>query len=117
MRQEKEAELKKLLFDIFASYDSERKIRINNLGYICLTDLAKFFNSKRLDNWLRLKTANKFIGEVKNNFPSPVLIAKKGRCAGGTYANIIIAMEFASWLSSEIKMKIYEYIKRKARKG
>lgn len=85
-------------------------IKIDADGYICLTDMIKYFPKKRLDNWIRLESTKDFIKVVEFNLnTSDVsgLKRRRGKYEGGTYAHELIALEFASWLSPEFKYKIY----------
>lgn len=90
-------------------------IRIDEGGYICLTDMVKYFPKKRLDNWMVLKSTKDFMEVVLNTLnPSDlnnetftVLKRKRGKYDGGTYAHELIALEFATWLSPEFKLKVY----------
>ncbi len=91
-------------------------IRIDVDGYICLTDLVKYFPKKRLDNWMVLRSTKDFIevlGQSLNTLDSSdlknieLLKRKRGKYEGGTYAHELIALEFATWLSPEFKLKVY----------
>jgi len=39
-------------------------IRVDKRGYICLTDMAKFFPRKRLDVWMKSASTKEFIDTV-----------------------------------------------------
>jgi len=92
-------------------------IRIDVDGYLCLTDMVKYFPNKRLDNWMVLKSTKDFIEvldkslntldsrDLKNG--NTVLKRKRGKYEGGTYAHELLALEFATWLSPEFKLKVY----------
>ena len=85
-------------------------IKIDVDGYICLTDMIKYFPRKRLDNWIRLESTKDFIKVVEFNLNTSdvsSLKRRRGKYEGGTYAHELIALEFASWLSPEFKYKIY----------
>ena len=90
-------------------------IRVDEDGYICLTDMIKYFPNKRLDNWMVLKSTKDFIDVLLNTLnPSDlkggkntVLKRKRGKYDGGTYAHELIALEFATWLSPEFKLMVY----------
>lgn len=92
-------------------------IRVDEDGFVCLTDMVKYFPSKRLDNWMALKSTADFIAvleglntldpsDLKNC--SKVLKRKRGKYDGGTYADELVALEFATWLSPEFKVKVYK---------
>lgn len=92
------------------------KIRVDGDGRVCLTDMAKYFPRKRLDNWMRLGSTTEFIETVdrflKTSDVSDLksIYRKRGKYDGGTYAHELIALEFAAWLSPEFKLKVlYEY--------
>ena len=91
-------------------------IRVDKDGFICLTDLAKFFPRKRLDVWMKTKTTTEFIDTVEkflnttNQCDLKPIYRKRGKYDGGTYSHELIALEFATWLSPEFKLKVlYEY--------
>ncbi len=88
-------------------------IRVDENGFMCITDMAKFFPKKRLDNWLRLDSTKEFI-ETVSKFLNPSemstlkpILKKRGRYDGGTYAHDLLALEFATWLSPEFKLRVY----------
>lgn len=105
-------------------YGKENPIRIDKNGYICLTDMVKFFPEKRIRSWLRLESTKEFIEIIKNNNLTrsdlsglKPIISKSGKYYGGTYAHELLALDFATWLSPEFKLKIYqEYQKGTQRK-
>jgi len=88
-------------------------IRVNEDGYICLTDLNKYYPKKRIRDWEALKATKEFIETVSSflnseNSRSLDLIKKqRGRYDGGTYAHELIAFEFATWLSPEFKLQVF----------
>lgn len=88
-------------------------IRVDGKGYVCLTDMAKFFPKKRLDNWMRLDSTKQFIETVSSFLNTSdvsclkPIYRKRGKWDGGTYAHELIAMEFATWLSPEFKLKVF----------
>lgn len=86
-------------------------IRVDNDGYICLTDMVKYFPNKRLDNWFAADSTKELIAAFNSNsLENKGIKAKAGRY-GGTYAHELLAMDFAMWLSPEFKLKVYyEYI-------
>ncbi len=92
-------------------------IRIDSKGLICLTDMIKFFPRKRLDNWIRLDSTKEFIQTVEEFLNTSdvsdlkPLYRRRGKYDGGTYAHELVAMEFATWLSPEFKLKVFlEYM-------
>lgn len=91
-------------------------IRVDKNGYICLTDMVKFFPRKRINNWMRLEATSEFLEVVQRFLNSShlsylkTIYRKRGKYEGGTYAHELVALEFATWLSPEFKMKVlYEY--------
>lgn len=92
-------------------------IRVDEDGFICLTDMVKYYPKKRLDNWMALKSTSDFIGVLENlntldprdlkGGKSTLLKRVRGKYNGGTYADELVALEFASWLSPEFKVTIY----------
>ena len=103
--------------------DLQGEIRVDENGYICLNDLAKYFPHKRLDHWKENKSTSEFI-ETTDKFLNTSdsgdlksLVSRRGKYNGGTYAHELVAMEFCTWLSPEFKLKVYlEYIKGKQNK-
>lgn len=76
--------------------------------YICLNDLNAYFPNKRLRDWLANAQTKELIEKVEQFIIAgkSAIIAKKGK-GGGTYAHHLIALDFATWLSVEFKLKIY----------
>jgi len=84
-------------------------IRVDENGYFNLNDIAQYFPLKRLDVWMKTGQTNDFIMAVEKVFLIPLnggIIRKRGR-NGGTYAHELIALEFATWLSPEFKVRVY----------
>jgi hypothetical protein len=94
--------------------DFDETIQVDEKGFICLTDMARFFPSKRIDNWQRLDSTKELIkkvNEVLNTSKVSDLksvYAKRGKYKSGTFAHELIAMDFATWLSVEFKLKVYQ---------
>lgn len=94
-------------------YGKSEPIRVDQSGYICLTDLNKYFPKKRIRDWENLSSTKEFIETVIKHLNSEVsrgleLVTKKrGRYDGGTYAHELIAFEFATWLSPEFKLEVF----------
>ena len=93
------------------------EINLDELGYIRLNDLIKFFPNKRVDNWMRLDTTKEFIKTIdkqlhheNNNFLNKAFYAIKGNSEEGilqgTYAHKYLAFEFLTWLSLEFKILV-----------
>lgn len=76
--------------------------------YICLNDLLAYFPGRRIDVWLKTDQTGELITEVEKMLipPKRGIITKRGK-GGGTFAHHLIAMDFATWLSVEFKLKIY----------
>lgn len=121
--------------EIIVKENKVRILRVGNVNYISLTDLAKYQNSSdpsfTVKNWLRRINTIDYIGlweEIKteygrNSFAmSPTqwikrtkaigIISKGGRYSIGTYAHPDIAFEFASWLSPEFKLYLITEFER-----
>ena len=80
--------------------------------YICLNDLNSYFPNKRIDVWLKTNQTKELIEAVEKSIipPKGGIITRRGK-GGGTYANNLIAMDFAMWLSVEFRIKVYvEYM-------
>jgi len=94
-------------------YGKVEPIRVDIDGFICLTDLNKFFPKKRIRDWETLGTTKEYITTVNKylNSDDPrsleLLKKKRGRYDGGTYAHELLAFEFATWLSPEFKLKVF----------
>ena len=93
-------------------YDHPGTIKVDANDYFCLNDLASFFPTKRIDNWLRLDSTLDFISHVENYLNTShvselkkAIVAKRGKY-GGTYAHKLVAMEFCMWLSPEFKLEV-----------
>ncbi len=91
-------------------------IRVDKEGNICLTDMVKFFPKKRLDNWIRLESTKEFTETVESFLNTSdvsklkAIHRRRGKYDGGTYAHELLALEFATWLSPEFKLKVlFEY--------
>lgn len=88
-------------------------IRVNEDGYICLTDLNKYYPTKRIRDWEGLKATKEFMLTVEEFLNSEdsrsldLIKKQRGRYDGGTYAHELIAFEFATWLSPEFKLKVF----------
>ena len=88
-------------------------IRVNENGYICLTDLNKYYPTKRIRDWEGLKTTKEFLSTVEEFLNSEdsrsleLIKKQRGRYDGGTYAHELVAFEFATWLSPEFKLKVF----------
>lgn len=117
-------ELKKAL-ELRVKYGIEDVVKVDKDGYVCLTDMVKFFPGKRLDVWLNANPTKAFIntlqeflnttyrcslkiGSVSTLADKKVLITKRGKYYGGTFAHYDLAMEFAMWLSPEFKLKVIQ---------
>lgn len=103
--------------------DLDGEIRVDENGYICLNDLGKYFPNKRIDNWKRLESTVEFIETIDKFLNTSEvselksIISKRGKYNGGTYGHELIAMEFATWLSPEFKLKVFlEYMSGKQSK-
>ncbi len=94
-------------------FGMDDSIRVNADGFICLTDLNKYFPKKRIRDWETLKTTKEFIETVGNYLNSEdsrsldLIKKQRGRYEGGTYAHELVAFEFATWLSPEFKLKVF----------
>ena len=95
----------------------DHKINLDELGYIRLNDLIKFFPNKRIDNWMRLDTTKEFIKTIDkqlhhedSNFLNKAFYSIKGNSEEGiqqgTYAHKYLAFEFLTWLSLEFKILV-----------
>lgn len=89
-------------------------IKVDSSGFVCLTDMVKFFPKKRLRDWESLGATREFLEalgkDILNSDDSRALTLitkRRGRYEGGTYAHELVAMEFATWLSPEFKIKVY----------
>jgi hypothetical protein len=94
-------------------------VRVNEIGYLCLNDMEKFYEGKYISNYMRNDSTQELIREievgsnsvesdgVKTNAITPALIAKMGRY-GGTYAHPIVALDFAAWLDVKLRVNIYQ---------
>jgi hypothetical protein len=107
-------ELKKALELQVEHYGRDGTIRIDENGYICLNDLAEYYPHKRIQNWIDNASTKELIEKVgdvliswKRSELKPV-VAKRGKYKSGTYAHELVAMDFAAWLSVELKLKIYQ---------
>ena len=102
-------------------------IRVEDHGYLCLNDMVKVYDGKRLDNYFSNESTKELIRAIEarsNSLESqlvntaiesvvfsPAVIKKEGRY-GGTYAHPIIALDCAAWLDVELRIVIYEtYLK------
>jgi hypothetical protein len=94
-------------------YGKSDPIRVDQNGYICLTDLNKYFPKKRIRDWENLSSTKEFIDTVIKHLNSEesrslkLITKKRGRYDGGTYAHQLIAFEFATWLSPEFKLEVF----------
>lgn len=94
-------------------YGKAHTIRVDQDQYICLTDMVKYFPTKRIRDWEKLKSTHNFMSVVEDHLKSDdsrrleIIKKKSGRYEGGTYAHEIIALEFATWLSPEFKLNVY----------
>lgn len=74
----------------------------NQDGFVNLTQMCQA-NNKRLDNFLRLKTAQAFISELERvssqSLRSEGLVSNVGGKAPGTWGHPILAIELARWIS------------------
>jgi hypothetical protein len=95
------------------------KVNLYETDYICLNDLAKFFPSKRISNWLENQKTQDFIAVVERqlskNYDTSIssyhksaifTVRGKGK-EQGTYAHELVALEFLAWLSPEFKVLIF----------
>jgi hypothetical protein len=86
-------------------------IKINQDGYISLTDLSSFFFDKNVKKWMNMKNTIYFVNLVSNLLKKKSIATKRGKYNGGTYAHAIIAIEFCAWLSPELRVQlISDYI-------
>ena len=90
----------------------QNQIRIDSENRFCLNDMAKFFPKKSLKQWLRNKSTKELI-DITQDFLNgsdlthlKIVSTKKGRHNSGTYAQEIIAMDFAMWLDPMFKLKV-----------
>jgi len=80
--------------------------------------LNEYFPNKRIDVWLKTAQTKELIEHVEKTLipPKGGIITKRGK-GGGTYAHNLIAMDFAMWLSTEFRVKVYlEYMNGTQRK-
>lgn len=99
-------ELKKALELAISYYDTQGVVRIDKSGYFCLNDLAKFFPTKSVSDWLFNKQTQQYIDMRANKLGGiPPILRKTGR-QGGTYAEKNTAMKFCMWLSPEFEDQV-----------
>ncbi|MCP3681273.1 MAG: KilA-N domain-containing protein, partial [bacterium] len=98
-------------FDMKMDYHGKAEpIRVDEEGFICLTDLNKYFPTKRVRDWEVLGSTKDFLETVEQYLNSEdsrslkLIKKKRGRYDGGTYAHQLIAFEFCTWLSTEFKL-------------
>ena len=117
----------KRALELQVEYNSKvSSIHIDKNNYFCLNDMNMFFPHKELRNYLDNFQTKEFLFIVLNDLHpelaemlnpsdprglktsdfSPIIITKRGRYGGGTYAHRYIAMEFAMWLSPEFKLEV-----------
>jgi hypothetical protein len=108
-------ELKKALELQVEHYGRDGTIRVDENGYMCLNDLAEYYPHKRIQHWMENSSTKELIQKVSdiliNPFSGelkPSVIARRGKYKSGTYAHELVAMDFAAWLSVELKLKIYQ---------
>lgn len=111
--------------------DLQGEIRVDENGYICLNDLAAYYPNKKIDRWKENKSTIEFIElmeKVLNTHNSgylnkgdsthlkKVIISKRGKYNGGTYAHQDLAMEFCMWLSPEFKLTVIQAYRKGSQK-
>lgn len=99
--------LKKILEIVIDHNSKNHKIRIDKNGFICLTDMAKFFPRKRLNKWMELKSTKELI--LLTDTPDSgyrSIITKKGGIGQGTFSCEDLAIDFAMWLDPVFKLKV-----------
>lgn len=71
------------------------------------TDMIKAFPEKKMNNFLRNQQTKDFIDVLKSNTRISVILAKTGN-TGGTWMHKLLAYKFASWLSPQFELFVYQ---------
>lgn len=70
-------------------------------GFINATQMCTC-NSRRLDNWLRLKATSQYIQELENSLTSEVVVTYEGNSENsGTWVHPTLAINLARWISPQ----------------
>ena len=83
------------------------EIRFTEDGYICLSDIIKYFPGKDLKSWIKQKATQELIIYYEKETGKKSIKAIQGR-TGGFYAIDIIAFELLMYLSIEFKKEVYQ---------
>lgn len=86
--------------------------QVHSSEYFNLTDLAKIAEARygvsakrELDNWSSSPKTKEFVDEIcrqEKTTPNQLIVQKRGRY-GGTWAHPLLMVDFAMWLSPELK--------------
>lgn len=69
-------------------------------GFVNLTQMCQA-NGKRLDNWLRLKSTQRYLSKLSHSLRSEVLESDIGGNHEGTWGHRSLAVNLARWLSDD----------------
>lgn len=72
------------------------------------TDMIKAYPNKRVNDYLRLKSAKEYKEHLETETGNPVLVVKHGGKGHGTWMSQKLALDFASWLDVKFRDFIYE---------
>ena len=81
-------------------------MRVGDVDYISLTDLAKFKNDSATQAFTM--SPSRWIKETN----AIGFVSKRGKYDGGTFAHPDIALEFASWIDSAFKLHLIKEFER-----
>lgn len=90
-----------------------KTIRHREDGYFCLTDMAKA-TGKQLNDWTRLSSTIDLLSAYTRKTGIPVsqnLQIIQGTRSAGTWANVDLAIAFATWCSPEFFLVVIDWTK------
>ena len=72
------------------------------------TDLVKGYPSKRVNDYLRLKSTIEYQNFLESVTGNPATLIKQGGTSQGTWMTLKLALDFSAWLDVRLRDFIYD---------
>ena len=72
------------------------------------TDMLKSYPTKRINDYLRLKSTKEYISHLESVTGNPATVVKQGGVEQGTWMTQKLALDFGAWLDVRIRDFIYD---------